>query len=121
MKPVFLIDGVDYTNFVLANKFGWTRNDLEADSAGRTLDLVMHRKRLGSKRVLKITCKTLSYEGLHSLVLALKPEYIRVTYLDPEFGIVTKTFYGTSVSSTTMGYLNGDTQYDGTSFELVER
>ena len=121
MKPVFLIDGVDFLSFVLANKFGWTRNDLEADSAGRSLDLVMHRKRLGSKRVLKITCKTLSYDQLHSLVLALKPEYINVTYLDPEFGVVTKTFYGTSVSSTTMGYFNGNTQYDGTSFELVER
>lgn len=52
---------------------------------------------------------------------ALNPEYVQITYLDPELGVVTKTFYGTSISATTGIVVGGETYWDDTGFELVER
>lgn len=121
MVPEYLIDDVDFTSFIAAGKLKWKRHDLEDASAGRAMDLLMYRKRLGRKRTLAATCRTLSFPEIQRLCKALNPEYIKVTYLDPELGRVTKTFYGTEISSTTMACINGETYFEGTQFELVER
>jgi flagellum-specific peptidoglycan hydrolase FlgJ len=44
-----------------------------------------------------------------------------VTYVDPELGSVTKTFYGSSVDATTQKFRNGEVYWENTSFSLIER
>ena len=119
--PVFKVGAEDFTSFILMRKFKWTRNDVDSDKSGRTMDVLMHRKRLGQKRKISLTCRRLSCAELQRLARALNPEYVQITYLDPEFGVVTKTFYGTSISATTGIVLDGETYWDDTGFELVEQ
>ena len=119
--PVFKVGAEDFTSFVRINKFKWTRNDVDSDKSGRTMDVLMHRKRLGQKRKISFTCRRLSCAELQRLARALNPEYVQITYLDPELGVVTKSFYGTSISATTGIVAGGETYWDDTGFELVER
>ena len=112
---------VDFTDYILLNKFKWARNDVDDEKSGRTQDLIMHRKRKGQKRKLGFTCRRLSTAEVRKLAGALNPVFIDVQYLDPELGVVWKTFYGTSITACTAVNLGGDTKWDETSFELVER
>lgn len=121
MQPVFKVDGVNYTGYVALSGLDWERNDIESPKSGRTMDTLMHRKRLGQKRKMTVSCRELTYDEIHALSLALDPEFVSVTYLDPALGVVTKTFYGTSIGSTTQGARDGVVYFAKTKFELVER
>ena len=121
MQPVFKVGSKDFTNYVKLSGLGWERNDVESPKSGRTMDAVMHSKRLAQKRKLTITCRELSYPEIHALSIAVNPEFIDVTFLDPALGVVTKKFYGTSISATTEGTRNGVVYFSDTKFEIVER
>lgn len=121
MKMTVVIESVNFTSFIRAGEFTWEKNDIDGSDAGRTLDGVMHRHRVASKRKLSFSCKRMTTEQFQSLCAALSPEYVQVTYLDPELGMVTKTFYSSQVSSVTWGVINGTTYWDKAQFSLVER
>ncbi len=121
MKMVVVINSVDFTPFILVGKLTWEKNDIDGSNAGRTLDGVMHRQRVTSKRKLSFTCKRMTTEQLQELCLALAPEYVQVTYLDPEMGMVTKPFYSSQLSSVAWGAIDGTTYWEGAQFSLVER
>lgn len=99
----------------------WSRNDLDAEGAGRSLDGVMQRKRVAVKRKLTISCVRLDTQSMMELNRALYPQFITVTFLDPIEGIVTRSFYGSSVEATTQVVIEGKTYWEGTSFSLIER
>lgn len=119
--PVFKVDGKDFTHLIKLGGLGWSRNDIDASGSGRAMDIAMRRARLGQKRKLNFSCLEMDYDELHALSLALNPQFIKVTYLDPQFGVVTRTFYGTKVEATTEVYDSGKTIFKDTQFNLVER
>lgn len=116
----FIIDGVDFTSYVKSSGMGWDKNDIDAAGSGRNKVGLMKRKRVTSKRKLKITCMTLTQEKIQTLSEALDHETIEVTYLDPQLGETTKTFYGSSISSTTQIAQNDEVLWEGTAFNLTE-
>lgn len=90
-------DGFDstaaYTNLTPLIKLGgikWSRNDVEASSAGRTQDSFMHRARVGGNGGIKIRLDCTSIAGLtttqaRTLLRAIRPVWLEVVYLDPMF------------------------------------
>lgn len=121
MEAVFKIDGVDFTRLLDESGIQWSRNDLDADSTGRNLNGVMQRKRVAVKRKLSISCKHMDTDTITALNKALYPQFVSVTYLDPIDGETTRTFYGSSVETTTQTVINGETYWEGTTFSLIER
>lgn len=121
MEATFKIDGQDFSRLVEEGGIRWSRNDLDADGAGRSLDGVMQRKRVAVKRKLAIACRRMDTETMMALNNALYPQFIAVTYLDPIIGVTTRTFYGSSVEATTQVVQNGKTYWEGTAFSLIER
>ena len=121
-QAVFKIDGKDFTHLLLEGAIGWARNDIDTKKTGRsTLDAKMYRKRMAVKRKLNVTIgKRLSTAEIIELNKALLPETVQITFLDAIEGEVTKTFYGSSVESTTQVIIGDETYWDGTSFSMVE-
>ncbi len=119
---IFKVGDLDLTELVLSGGVGWERNDIDSDKTTRMLDGSMYRKRIAKKRKLSIQLVRLTTEQLRQVVEAIAPEFICVTYLEPEVcAQVTKTFYGSSVSSKTWMTVNGVTYWDGTKFNIVEK
>lgn len=121
MKMTVEINSVDFTPFILVGKLSWEKNDIDASTTGRTLDGTMRRNRVTSKRAIQFTCKRMTTEDLQKLCAAIAPEYVSVTYLDPELGLVTKTFYSSKLTAVTWGVIGDNTYWEGAQFSLVEK
>lgn len=120
MEAVFKINSVDFSALIAEGGIKWSRNDLDADTAGRDLTGKMRRKRVATKRKLGFTCLRMDTETMRRLNEALMPQSVSVTYLDPIDGVTTRTFYGSSVEATTQIVINGETYWEGTAFSLIE-
>ena len=121
MEAIFKIGGQDFTDILPEGAIKWSRNDLDSEESARTLDGLMHRTRIAIKRKLSITTARLTTGQIMDLNAALKPAFISVTYLDPIDGVTTKTFYGSTVESTTQITMDGETYWTGTTFNLIEQ
>lgn len=121
MKAIFKIGDQDFTHILVEGGLRWSRNDLDAEGAGRSLDGVMQRKRVAVKRKLAVSCLRLDTPTIMALNQALYPQFVRVTFLDPVEGITTRTFYGSTVEAATQIVIDGETYWEGTSFNLIER
>ncbi|MEE1199466.1 MAG: hypothetical protein U0L09_02330 [Christensenellales bacterium] len=116
---VLKINGVDILPFVAAKGIKWQRSDLDGENAGRTMDGIMHRSRVATKIRLDITCVSLRSEDARTILNLIYPEYVTVEYLDPMYGLVTKTMYSNNTPAT---YINTTTdKWEGISFPLIER
>lgn len=115
---VLRINGVDMTPFISRKGLKWKRNDLDGENAGRTLDGVMHRDRVGSKVRLDITCLPLSSENAAVVLHAIYPEYVTVEYLDPMLGMTEKTMYSNNNPATFIDTVTD--MWEGIEFALVE-
>jgi len=125
VKPLFEIDGVDYTWILNEGGLRWSRNDLDSDKTTRNLSGTLNRKRVAVKRKLVINgCKRMTTEQIAALNKSLYPPMISVRFLDAiTGGYYTGTFYGSSVEATTQIYdaTTNETYWEGTSFSLIER
>lgn len=121
MIAIFKIGNADFTHLLPESGIIWSRNDLDSEKSARTMDGTMHRSRIAVKRKLSIKCRRMDTETMISLNNALLPQFVDVTYLDPVEGVTTKTFYGSSVDSTTQMTIDGVTYWESTSFSLIER
>lgn len=116
---VLRVNGVDITRFVAQRGIKWQRNDIDGENAGRTLDGKMHRDRITSKVRLDVSCLPLSTEDANTVLNAIYPKYVEVTYTDPMYGLITKTMYSNNNPAT---YINTKTDlWEGISFPLIER
>ena len=97
---VLKIDGVDILPYVAHQGIKWQRNDLDSSDAGRTMDGMMHRGRVASKIRLDITCRPLKSEEAKIVLNAIYPQYVTVEYLDPMYGLVSKTMYANNNPAT---------------------
>lgn len=116
---VLKIDGVDMLPYIAQNGIKWQRSDIDGDNAGRTMDGTMHRDRVSSKIRLDITCLSLSSADAAVVLNAIYPEYVTVEYMDPMYGMVTKTMYSNNNPAT---YIDTVTdKWEGIEFPLIER
>lgn len=116
------IDGKDFTSYIASDGFSWQRNDVDGENAGRTQDAFMHRDRIAIKMKLNIKTKDLPGGMLRQILKAIKPQYVTVTYDDPEDGRRTASFYSNNAqASCSVVYENGEELWSGISFPLVER
>ena len=120
---VFTVNGVDMVPYVKNRGFKWTRSDVDGPDAGRTMDALMHRERVATKIRLDIQCKPLLLSEATTVLSAILPEYVTVTYTDPMVGTtVTKTMYSNNNPASYCVHKNDGREYwDGIEFPLVER
>lgn len=118
----FTINGVSIVNYIAEDGIKWQRNDIESDDAGRTLDGVMHRDRVGSKVRLDIKCKPLKSSEAMAVLGAIAPEFVTVRYIDPQDGSVTRTMYSNNIPAM-CATINpdGTAVWKGIEFPLIER
>lgn len=96
------VDGVDLTPFIALGGIKWSRNDIDGSNAGRTLDGTMQRDRITTKIRLDITFRPLNDAELSTVLNAIQPEYISVTYNDPLYGTRTMEAYSNNVPATVL-------------------
>ena len=120
---VLTVNGVDMTPYIAYNGVKWQRYDVEAPDAGRTLDALMHRGRVATKIRLDVTCKPLTDSQVSTVLNAIYPEFVSVTYTDPQAGgTVTKTMYSNNNPATYLLHKEGQEDlWNGITFPLVER
>ena len=117
------VNGVDMTPYVAFQGFKWQRADVDSPQAGRTLDAVMHRGRVATKYRLDITCRPMRSSEAQIVLQAIKPEYVTVTYYDPEQGLrenVTMYSNNNPASYCKMDS-DGTEWWMGITFPLIER
>lgn len=114
---------VDMVKYVAHDDgFKWTRYDIDSPNTGRTLDGLMHRGRVATKIRLDIKCRPLTATELSTVLNAILPEYVSVTYSDPMLGTVTKTMYSNNNPSVYAFKDQANVEWwDGITFPLVER
>lgn len=119
------VDFIDETNpdnsLVAYGGFKWQRNDIESPDAGRDLSGLMHRGRVSTKIRLDITCKPLTAEQAMLALQTIYPEFVTVTYTDPQDGLVTKTMYSNNNPATFLISKRGKEYWGGISFPLIEQ
>ena len=119
---ILKIDGVDILPFIAHKGLKWTRNDIDGPDAGRTMDGLMHRKRVDTKIRLDITCRPLLESETRIVLNAILPEYVTVQYTDPMYGLVTKQMYSNNnPASFLIQKPGGKAYWDGITFPLIEQ
>ena len=118
---VLTVDGINIVPYIAFQGLKWARNDIDAPNSGRTLDGIMHRGRVGTKIRLDITCRPLKAEELRTVLNAIYPEYVEVTYDDPMMGRVIKTMYSNNnPASYCILQPDGTEWWSEVSFPLIE-
>ena len=124
-RPIFKINGHDYTRYLAEDGLKPTRNDLDSDGSGRNLlDGLMYRSRIATK-----VKWTVSFERLDEDVMAqieqdmyADDNYVTVIMLDPKQNRhVERTYYYSTINEGVQRYIGGRTVYDGVTFNLTER
>lgn len=123
MKPVVIINGVDFTRLVKECKP--SSNDLDADGSGRNiLTGLMYRKRISTKKKFTLTFLRLSSSNMSKLLKAIykNSDYVNMTTLDPKTNKrITRSYYTSTIDEGIQHYIHGDTVYDDVTFDITER
>lgn len=119
---VLKINGTDITPYIASGGIKWTRYDIDAPKAGRTMDGTMQRGRVATKVKMEITCTPLPKDKLRELLNLILPEYVKVEYEDPMNGLRIGTFYSNNNPATYwLQRPDGSEWYTEITFPLVER
>ncbi len=123
MKPIFLINGHDYTRYLAEDGLKPVRNDLDANGSGRNLlDGLMYRSRIATKQKWTVSFNRLRGETLSRLEQDMDAEFVRITLLDAkENRYVERSYYTSTINEGVQRYIGGETVYDGVTFNLTER
>ena len=112
---------VDITPYIAFGGVKWERYDIEDPDSGRTLDGLMHRGRVATKRRLDITCRPLRFAELNIVLNLIQPETISVKYTDPLAGTtVTKTMYSNNNPASYCIKKGSVEWWSSISFPLIE-
>lgn len=94
--------------------------DVSASDAGRTEDMLMHKKRIGQLVGLELSWQNITTEEASAILKAFDPEYIEVCYVDAKQGkYVTSEFYVGNRSAPMYNCVKG--LWSNLSFSLTER
>lgn len=117
------VNGVDMLPYVAYNGLKWQRADVDGPNAGRGMDATVIRDRVATKIRLDVTCRPLYLAEASTVLSAIKPEFVSVTYTDPEAGgNVTKTMYSNNIPAQfLMRDRQGREMWSGITFPLIEQ
>lgn len=120
---VLTIDGVNIIPYTKYQGFKWQRADVDSSEAGRTMDGTLHRGRVATKIRLDVECRPLKTEEARTVLSAILPEWVQVTYTDPMEGMeVTRTMYSNNnPASFCTKQANGEEWWNGITFPLIEQ
>lgn len=123
MNFTLYINGTNITPYIANRGLKWQLSDIDASDSGRTMDGVMHRGRVASKVRLDVTCRPLTSSEARTVLVAIEPEWLTVTYVDPMLNdTVTKTMYSNNrPASHLIQKRDGSTWWDGITFPLIEQ
>lgn len=111
----------DLTPYIALGGLKWSRNDVEASSAGRTQDGIMHRARVGLKVRLDCKCRPLLLHEAQYVLDAIRPVWLQVKYLDPQDGAIrTAKMYSNNIPATFLFMRGGTNYWEGIDFPLIE-
>ena len=114
---------VDITPMIAWQGLTFSRNDVDAPDAGRTMDGTMHRGRVASKEKMEIKTVQLTKAQVSALETLLFPETIqvRVTPYPRTNAAHTMNMYSNNVKVTyIIHYTNGSEDMQSLSFPLIE-
>lgn len=124
-RPIFKINGHDYTEYLADDGLKPTRNDLDADGSGRNLlDGLMYRTRIATKVKWTVTFDRLDEAVVKQIEedMYADDNYVTVIMLDPKQNRnVERTYYCSTINEGIQRYIGGRTVYDGVTFNLTER
>lgn len=121
MKSVLIINGHDYSHYIVSKGVSWTRNSMDSEKSNRNVMTGrMNRYPIADKRTVSYTLMDLSREELAQLDSDLSATFFTATYLDLH-GVTTKDFYCTSFKATTDVVHEDDSTWCDASFTMIER
>lgn len=92
-RPITKIGGAAYTGRD-PSSYEFVISDVSDPDAGRTEDVMMHKKRIGQVCSLKLSWQNLTTAEAAVILQAFNPEYLSIEYLSPfTGGYTTDTFY----------------------------
>lgn len=126
MKPVFELNGNDWTWILNEKSIHWERNDIDTQATGRSnLTGELYRKRLVTKRKLKISdIKRLTTPQLVALNEEMNRDSFTCTVLDAITGQPrAMQCYNSAVEAATMCWddVNNETYWEDISFSVIEK
>lgn len=113
---------VDITPMIAWQGLTFSRNDVDAPDAGRTMDGTMHRGRVASKEKMEIKTVQLTRAQSSALQTLLYPESIqvRVTPYPRTNSAHTMNMYSNNVKTTYVIHRENGEDLQSLSFPLVE-
>ena len=125
MKPIFILNGHDYTKYLDFDGLKTSRNDLDSEGSGRNiLDGLMYRSRISTKGKWTVTFNRLDEDVMQQLMSDMysTENYINIKLLDSrQKRYITRTYYCSTINEGVQRYIGGRTVYDGVTFNITER
>lgn len=119
-NPIKSVNGVAVKTPDAEDGYKWDLEDVSASDAGRTEDVMMHKKRIGQVDAISLKWSGLTTAEISTILKAFNPEYITVEYLSPLEGeFVTKEFYVGNRSAPM--YSSALNLWDNVTFKIIAR
>lgn len=114
-------DGIDIAPYIEEVK--WSENDLDSPNSGRTLDGLMHRGKVTSKRRADIKLLPIKASQVNPILSILRNEYFYCeTDLAPADNVLTMQMYNSSRSGGVLIVnTDGVIVHKDVSFNIIER
>ena len=116
MTNVLKIGNLDFTPYLTGMTV--TIQDIEAE-ATRTTNGNLKRNRIAVKRNIDLTFKPLTQTESQTILTAITDLFFNVTYIDPQLGTTTKTFYVSDRNAPFLAIDNG--MWNGLAFTFSEQ
>ena len=120
---VLKIDGTDIVPYIAYGGVKWQRSDVDGEGAGRMLDGTLERNRMATKIRLDVTCRPLKSAEASIVLSAIMPEWVSVTYFDPQKGSTGRqTISGSNdAGAYLIKHPDGTEWWSGITFPLIEK
>lgn len=121
MVPMFKVNNHDYAEYI--SELKPSLNDLDADGSGRNLlNGLMYRKRIATKNKWTVSFLRLNENQMRQLIQDMDSTYVQITLLDAKTNThAQKTYYCSTINQGIQHSFNGQTVYDGVTFNIIER
>ena len=120
--PYFRINGLDIINDI--EEIKWSENDLDAPNSGRTLDGMMQRGKITSKRRADIKLRNIRAQRANQILAIIRNQYFTCeTDLPPsdEGSLSMQMYNSTRSGGVKIIDTDGRIIHGGISFNLIQR
>ena len=120
-----VINGTDISDYIEFRGLSWSYRYITGQNGGLTLAGYTQLDVLATKIDLSVKCRALTLDELGTLLTAITPAEVSVTYDDPQLGTVTKTMHPSGQAASFFNDVSADPWaheyvWDGISFKLEE-